>query len=398
MRAEAALLAGGAEVEMKDASFTVPKRRQGQFNFVMWDAGLDALGFHAWRQMQDAGYNVCLIGSMGKARKQPAVLAACDASLAPYTTRILDPKDEKGFMQPVCWNDELAAAQHVQTIVDNQKFLREQGIFVYSLGDEGVTKGCCVHPACLAAYRRYLAAQYGAVERLNASWGAQFKSFDEVNLLDTKDNMETATAKTCPPRWYDRQAFARYNLMQFTSRFVKAFKGIDPQALTGFEGTGGFGDDYDALIGINEFYGPYPSIGDDIIRSAASPALVNSNWMGYSKTGDALSDAAWRMVMKGKNSIWFWMWSGIGSWRGYLRPTLDLWPAITDLTEEMRPVRQGLGDLLMRSQMAHSGISVFYSLPSALSSQLEVSNQFIQAQAAHETWTQLTYEIGRDFR
>ena len=38
MRVEALLIAGGEEVEMKDASFTVPKRRQGQFNFVQWDA------------------------------------------------------------------------------------------------------------------------------------------------------------------------------------------------------------------------------------------------------------------------------------------------------------------------------------------------------------------------
>ena len=37
--------------------------------------------------------------------------------------------------------------------------------------------------------------------------------------------------------------------------------------------------------------------------------------------------------MKGMDSIWFWMWSGIGSWRGYQRPTLDLWPATADLAD-----------------------------------------------------------------
>jgi hypothetical protein len=405
MRAEALLLVGDQEVELKDATFTVPKRRQNQFNFVMWDAGMDVLGYYAWRKMQEAGYNVCLIGSLGGQRKQPAVLRACDASIAPYSTRILDPKDEKGHMQPVCWNDDPAATNYVQGIVDNQKLLREQGVFVYSLGDEGVTKGCCVHPACIAAYRQYLAAQYGTIDKLNASWGTTCKSFDEVDLLDHNDNMENAAArelpefhKTCFPRWYDRQAFARYNLMQFVGRFVRAYKGLDPQALTGFEGTGGFGDDYDALLGTNEFYGPYPDIGDDILRSAAPKQLVNSNWMGYSKTGDALSDAAWRMVMKGKNSLWYWMWSGIGSWRGYLRPTLDFWPAIADLTQEMRPVKEGLGDLLMQSDMAHSGLAVLYSLPSALSCQLENSNQFFNAQTVHERWTQLTYDLGLDFR
>ena len=219
-----------------------------------------------------------------------------------------------------------------------------------------------------------------------------------MDLLDRKDNMETGALETSFPRWYDRQAFARHNLMQFVKRFVDAYKVLDPHALTGFEGTGGFGDDYDAMLSINEFYGPYPSIGDDIIRSAAPREMVRSNWMGYSKTGDALSDAGWRMMMKGMDTNWFWMWSGIGSWRGYLRPTLDFWPATADLAEEMRPIHRGLGDLVINSEMAHSGIALFYSVPSALGHRFEGGREFIATQAAHEAWTQLTYDLGLDFR
>ncbi|MGQ9731406.1 MAG: beta-galactosidase trimerization domain-containing protein [Candidatus Zipacnadales bacterium] len=397
MRATATLSLDGKEVETKEAEFTVPKRRHGRHNFVMWDAPRDVLGYYAVRKLREAGQDVFLLGSFSKST-QPPTLRALDASLVPYSTRILDPKDENGYMQPCCWNDEPAVTKHIQQIVDNQSALREQGVYVYSLGDEGVTLGCCVHPACIAAYRQYLAAQYKTIEALNASWGTEYASFDEVDLLDHKDNMEVAAAKTCFPRWFDRQAFARYNLMQFSRRFVEAYKVLDPQAITGFEGTGGFGDDYDLILNINGFYGPYPSIGDDIIRSAAPRSLVRSNWMGYSKTGDALSDAAWRMVMKGMSSIWYWMWSGIGNWRGYLRPTLDYWPMIEDLMAEMRPVRQGLGDLLLNVDMLHSGIAILYSVPSALSHRLEGGGQFINPHTTHSTWTQLTYDLGLDFR
>lgn len=397
MRCEAALIAGGDEVEMRTAEFTVPKRRQGQFNFVMWDAPRDTLAAYAWRQLQDAGHNVCLLGAFGKS-KQPAALKACDASIVPYSTRILDPKDENGYMQPVCWNDDPAAAEYVQTIVDNQVNLREQGVFVYSLGDEGVTKGCCVHPECIAAYRRWLQGQYGTIEALNESWGSNYESFDEVNLLDPKDNMETQAQKSNFPRWFDRAAFARYNLMQFSGRFVEGYRRLDPHSLCGFEGTGGFGDDYDAITKINTFYGPYPSLGDDIVRSIYARDRVRSNWMGYSKTGDALSDAAWRMVIKGMDSVWYWMWSGIGSWRGYLRPTLDFWPAIEDVKDEMQPVREGLGDLLLKSEMLDSGIAVFYSVPSALSGSLENSGSFASAEGAHNDFVNLTYELGRDVK
>ncbi len=398
MRVEALLLVAGREVDMADTSFSVPKRRHDRFNFVMWDAAMDVLGYYSWRGLQEAGQDICLLGSMGGQRKTPPSVHACDGSLVPYSTRILDPKDEEGFMQPVCWNDEPAVTEYVDKIVDNQKNLREQGVFVYSLGDEGVTKGCCVHPSCIAAYRRYLERQYGTIDALNASWDTDYASFDVVDLLDRKDNMEAAALKTCYPRWYDRQAFARYNLMQFSGRFVEAYRELDPQAKTGFEGTGGFGDDYDAILGTNTFYGPYPDIGDDIVRGAAPRSMVRSNWMGYSKTGDALSDAAWRMVMRSMDSIWYWMWSGIGNWRGYQRPTFDYWPAIDDLTEEMRPVRQGLGDLVIKSEIAHSKIAIFYSLPSALSGQLENGSEFISPKGTHETWTRLTSELGLDFR
>ena len=41
------------------------------------------------------------------------------------------------------------------------------------------------------------------------------------------------------------------------------------------------------------------------------------------------------------------MWSGAGSYRGYLTPTLDFYDCTADLTREMKPVREGLGDLLL---------------------------------------------------
>lgn len=407
MRAEATVLFDGAEVDFRDASFTVPRRRRGQFNFLQWDTPTDVLGGYAWQQLRRAGMNLCLLSSFSETRPVP-VLAAHDIPVVPYVTRILDPKDPQGIMQvrqedgthtTLCWNDEPAIDDYVFRLVRHQQQRRQHGVFCYSLGDEGVTLGCCVHPKCLEAYRRYLEDQYGGIEQLNASWGTAYASFAEVALLDPKDPMEEgARAKGQSARWFDRQAFARWNLMQFAGRFGRAFRTLDPQAVTGFEGTGGFGDDFDTILGINGFYSPYPGLGDEIIRSAAPRALIRANWMGYSKTADALADAAWRMVMRSMDSVWFWMWTGIGAYRGYLTPTLDLYPATTELAAEMRPVRRGLGDLLLQSRPVHSGIAVFYSLPSALSHGLEESAGYVGPEATHQTWTRLTSELGLDYR
>lgn len=398
MRVEALLLNGRDDVAIGGAMFTVPKRRHGQMNFVIWDTPRDVLGHYAWQKLRQAGWNVCLIGTMGGLAKQPAAVRAADVSLVPYSTRILDSKDPEGHMLPVCWNDEPAVDEYVQKIVDNQRLMREQGVFVYSLGDEGVTLGCCTSDPCLAAYRRWLRTQYPDIAALNRSWGSDYDSFDAVQLLDPNDNMESAARTTAPARWFDRQAFARYNLMQFSGRFVKAYRELDPEGLTGFEGTGGFGDDYDAICGINTFYGPYPSLGDDIVRSIYPRDRVRSNWMGYSKTADALSDAAWRMVMKGMDSIWWWMWDGIGTYRGYIRPTIDFWPATEELTAELRPVRHGLGDLLLNAEPTHSGIAVFYSVAAALAGQIEHGNTYAGPAATHDAWAELTWSAGRDFR
>ena len=81
-----------------------------------------------------------------------------------------------------------------QKIVDKQKPAREPGVFVYSLGDEGVTLGCCVHPACIAAYRNTCRASTGPSRSSTPRGARTYKSFDEVDLLDHKDNMETGAS------------------------------------------------------------------------------------------------------------------------------------------------------------------------------------------------------------
>lgn len=395
MRAEAALVDAEGEVDRASAQFTVPRRNRGQFNFIMWAVPDRTLGYWAMRSMREAGVTGYLQGSS----PPPTSVAALDMTWVPYTTRILETIGEDKVMQPVCWNNEPEVTEHIQQLADKYYPCRKHGVYVYSLGDENHTRGACAHPECIDAWREWLRGQYENIAALNESWGTDFASFDAIELFREGDINEQAALNAGQfARWYDRQAFKRFNYAQYCGRYARAYAAMDPLAITGFEGAGSFGDAYDAIIERVGFWGPYPSIGDDIIRSAAPPDLVNSNWMGYSKTGDALADAAWRMVMKDKNSIWYWMWSGIGSYIGYVRPTLDLWPATEDLTEEMRPVRRGLGDLLMRSDVTHSGIGILYSLPSALASGLGESGDFIAAKATHEIWTQLTYELGLDLR
>ncbi|MBT7298454.1 MAG: hypothetical protein HN849_03020 [Victivallales bacterium] len=388
---EALLVRGGQEVARAETEVLVPKRRRGQFNFVQWAARTDVLNYYSWQKLAEAGWNISVAAS--------AKTAPFDLTAIPYTTSLLEKLDKNGMMQPACWNDDAAIDAHVDKIVQKQLRTRDAGAFVYSLGDEGTTKGCCVHPACIEAYRAYLKEQYSTIAKLNASWGEKYVSFGEVDLLDRKDVTENgAAAQGKYARWYDRQAFSRHNLAMYTQRYVKAFKAFDTHALTGFEGTGGFGDDIDLLLESMPFWSPYPSIGDDIIRSVADRDHIRANWMGYHKNADPLINYSWRMVMKEMDSIWWWRYDGCGSWRGYIRPVLDFWPATAQLCEEMRPVREGLGDLLLRSQVHHSGIAIYYSLPSALCGKLGDNASFPSAKFAHTRWLSSIYSQGLDVR
>ncbi|HID07774.1 MAG TPA: hypothetical protein EYP10_11585, partial [Armatimonadetes bacterium] len=394
MRLWATLVDRYGDVDTAEVSFKVPDRRRGHFNMIMWDCPLHVLGYYAFRKLRDVGFSVCLRGG-----NPTPIMAACDFAQIPYTTRILDRYDERGYMKPVCWNDARVAKQYVQSIVEKYVPSRQHGVFVYSLGDETTTKGCCLHPACMDAYRRYLKRQYGTIEALNAEWGTHFKSFDEINISAPGDNYEqTALRNGQYARWFDRQAFARYNFARFCKQFVRAYERIDPQAITGFEGAGRFGDDFDTIIRTNGFWSPYPSIADEIIRSLAPREFIRANWMGYQKTADPLVAYAWRMICNDTDSIWWWRWDGIGRFHGFLRPTFDLWAATQELVNELRIVRDGLGDWRLHAEMLNDGVAVLYSMPSYFANQLDNSSKFVNIIAAHEAFVNATRDNGIGFK
>ncbi|NQT51454.1 beta-galactosidase, partial [bacterium] len=247
--------------------FRVTQRHRDQFNFLMWDTPKGPTAPHAIESLSRLGVTLTL----GHGNPDRA-LAAYDIAWVPYTTRILEGHTQQGVMKPHCWNDAPAVARYVASRAETHRESRQHGVYVYSLGDENHVRGSCASPHCLAAYRRYLKEVYGDTKALNASWGSACKSFDDVQLLQPDDN-EAAEAKRKKnyPRWYDRQAFRSWNYVQYCKAYAAAYKAIDPQALTGFEGAGRFerGDDIDLFVRELGFWSPYPGTDDEVLRSIA---------------------------------------------------------------------------------------------------------------------------------
>lgn len=396
IRVEAALISAGQEVSTAYNYFNVTKRHQGQFNFVMWDIPSGTLAPYGEESLGRLGVTAHLSGGA-----PPRTAAAYNMSWVPYTTRITADKDKNGYMLPTCWNHEPDVSNYVKGIVEPREKTREHGVFVYSLGDEGVTRGACIHPDCLAAFRRYLAKEYGTIAALNQSWGTSYKSFDEVTL-DPPEDSEASSAKRNKnyPRWYDRQAYQSANFAGFCKRFVDGFRQLDPKSKVGFEGAGTFeqGDDYDLIVRTNGFWSPYPGLGDEIIRSIAPRDFPRSNWMGYTKDADSLLAKYWRMITRGNDSVWWWRWDGVGIFHGFLAPHLGPYDATREIVRDTQVVRNGLGTLLIKSQMQDDGIALLYSVPSAYACQVEQGPRFGNYAKTHETWSRTLRELGLQYR
>ncbi len=396
VRVRAAVVDAGGEVADGEAYYNVVKRHRGQFNFVIWDIPAGPAGPLAEARLAELGMTVQLRGA-----PPPRVLAAYDIAYVPYTTRILDDKDDQGHIKPVPWNQEPEIDEYVAGIVEKYRGAREHGVFVYSLGDETVTRGSDSSPSDLAAYQAYLKDVYGGLPALNQSWGSEFTKWDEIQLLDPKDPRElTAKQQGNYARWYDRQAWECRNFINFCGRFVEAYKRLDPQARTGFEGAGRFavGDDLDGIVRGNTFWSPYPGLADYVIRSIAPRDFPRGNWMGYTKDAAPLIDKYWRMILNGCDSVWYWRWDGIGEWNGILKPDLSVFPQIDELLRDTRITREGLGDLLLRYQQADDGIAILYSMPSAYAVTCADGPGYGTYEQAHQAWITALENLGLGFR
>lgn len=396
VRVEATLLSGEEPAATTYAYFNVVKRNRGQFNFLMWDFPTGTLGAYGMQSLADLGVTLVLSGG-----PPPRHVLAYDAAWVPYTTHVDAHHDDKGIMKPCCWNDEPAITKHVDAIVAKRVPDRQAGVFVYSLGDEIATRGSCLHPACLAAFRSYLRDEYKTIEALNVSWGSAYADFDQVALdPPDDDNANVAKAKGNYPRWYDRQAFQCYNFTRLCKRFVDGFAALDPQARVGFEGAGSFdaGDDYDLIVRTNGFWSPYPGLGDEIIRSIAPRDFPRANWMGYTKDADSLLSKYWRMVTRGCDSVWWWRWDGVARFHGFLAPHLGPYQATAEIFKDTQIVRDGLGTLLIHSTMLDDGIAILYSLPSAYAARVEQGPAYGGYASTHEAWSRILRELGLQYR
>ncbi len=450
VRIEAVLERGDRELALAREDVRITKRKQDQFNFIMWNVPTGDLAPYGIERMAQLGVTSILQGG-----PPPLALSASDLTYVPYVTSfrasshtVTAMLDDEGILKTGCIHDEATMAKQVADVVARSQETREHGTYVYSLGDENGVRGSCLGPHCLVAYRAYLKDIYGDIGALNNSWNSTYTTFDEITLLTEaplpsgdapqwfKEYFAQRTVKNQTDsettgeeqirmgdindeiralqnenyaRWYDRQAFQSWSYVQWCKRYVNAFREIDPQSLTGFEGTDSFsirrlttrsrqGGDLDLFMRELEYFGPYRGPANEVTRSLAKPGFPAGNWIGYSRDPDVLLMNYWKQVLDNMCAVQWWRWDNMGEeYQPFLAPTLSPIGAVKEFLEDTRVIREGLGDLLMHYTMEPDGIAMLYSMPSTHIAHFDGNRSYGDESRDHDRWHEAIHNAGLQF-
>jgi hypothetical protein len=394
VRVEARLLDGTAEVVHAWRFQRITQRKQGKFNVVLWSVpGDETLGPHAIERLAELGVTAALEHTAA-----PINAAAHGLSYVPWSG---------GGGNVIAQSAEnWAELDHGKGFADMVALKsRGHGVLCYSLGDEIVTGAMGKGPKTDAGFRRFLQGVHGDIARLNAAWGTSFSSFDDVTVAAARTAAEEL-AKAQPENHaaaYDLFYFPGWNFIQMGKNTREWIRKTcdDPQAGIGFEGSGHIARGMcDPELVCREFdmWVPYTSISEEFVRSIAPRRFLRSSWIGYDRDAMNHCSHAWRQVMMGADSIWYWMWSTIGAWQGFQSPNLEPPEPVREMLRDTQVVREGLGDLLVASEMQHDGVAVLYSYPSIfLGGRDPRLMTYLSHWAAYLSWQMICHDLGLQY-
>ena len=330
-------------------------RNHEHFGFTMWGKVYNQpLRPYMAMQLADAGVTVHF------ERYPDWEMSAGDLAVTQYATRIKYALDQNGLPEGGAWNDPEAHNKRVQDIIARTEGARQRGAYSYDLGDENDTFGVDKSEHDLRAYREYLAGVYPNIEALNESWGTDFDGFDAVVLSDPDDLLEgIARREGNFPRWFDRQAFSRYNYAMLVKRFGEAIREVDPQARVGFECAGGLEDNIDLLARSTKYWVQYCRTTMEIVSSITGPDFV---------TG--VRSADWELPVRGGRTMFFWRVDNQDGASSFLGADMAVAPGAREYFAGMQNWLKGLGTTMMRAERQHSGVVLMHSFPSAWASKI----------------------------
>lgn len=235
----------------------------------------------------------------------------------------------------------------------------------------------CFDPPSLEDFRRFLKKSYGTIDRLNESWGSNYKDFSECTPITFKN----ATTTKEFVRWTDHRLHMTEGWVNFHLKMVSVTLEQDPRTIPLFYGSNL--EPYHSLDPwpLQQKAGSVPGTpwlsggASDIeeVVSFSPPGACLSPVYGIyppSYNEDNMRLQPWLALAGGCNgNEWFATEEGSVSQGNMMAFTPSLEETETrfgQTLEEVRDIKKGPGALLLTSKRRDDGIRVFYSYSSML--------------------------------
>lgn len=349
-----------------------PLLEPDRFAYGAWaSANYSFVRRHAAAVLADQGVTTGIFGG------EMDEWAALNIRPSPYTTRYYpDNLDAGGLMvRDPCLTDPDFLRQETARLKQQAEKYRHYSPTAYSLGDDQAMmltyQDACVSPTCLAAFREYLAEQYGRVAALNASWDTTYTSFKEARPIA----FDGARSTQRYPAWADHRMYMDQLFVRIHREAKATVREVDPGAMVGFEGPimddSWYGYAWKELLHEIDLMVLYPNTWKfDIVRSFKSPGTMFGGWYGgYAmyRNPDDTRYYPWFLLFNGCNSYWFFShygWAGAGHPASGVAPDLRVTPCLRDTTAAVRKIQSGLDRLILGAARETDGIAIYFSRPS----------------------------------
>lgn len=364
-------LVRGEEVLEKrlDRAFIATPEDRDDLIFCAWYAwDFQPVSFWGLRMLEKMGVDT-YVSLPGAWRAENASYA--NVRHGPENVERVVPQDtDDSLVRVPCLTDPDYRAQVAQRVTNMAAEVRRFGVEEWSLGDESTLgrRDYCTSPTCLAAFRQWLRERFDTVADLNASWGTDFATWDDV-VPCTREEVE---GRADLGQWLDHRRYMERLFTDYHTWLRELIEAEIPNARVGISGTprpnSYSGHDWWQLMqeALTHLSG-YGGVQRELQRSFMRPGTFYSTFLGYDykdSNEQRARYAPWDLLLHGASGINYYTLVSNTLNCPLVRPDGSLSHHAEWFFPEVAELKRGIGRLLIAADYVDDGIAIHYSPPS----------------------------------
>lgn len=356
-------------------------------------AYLDTLKSHGWDMIVAPGSEAAMVHA-----------AAAGLRFIPESAGFSTQMPSAETVQPLCLNDPASQTAAMALLQEEALTYWAGGSGIYSLGASNNLGLVAAHARecehCLAEFRKTLQQIYKQPSALSASWGSTILTWQDARPSDSVS--ARSTGRYAP--YLDFRAFMDTAFTRFYAAAREQVRSVDLESRTGFRALGDSnpynGYAWSDLLTAMDFIAVAPEPGASAsptiekIRSYQHPGQNNALVAGdiFPLRSEAVARwAPWHAVLRRIPSLWLahpYNSAGVDTPYPALTPEGRPGKPFLALAEAARPLKQGLGALLLQATQPNAGIAILDSRPSRHLGDVDpcLGGKVLEAEAAFAAW------------